>query len=228
VSPGSRGLAAALDALERLHGKPAKPLPKHPLDWILWENVAYLVDDEARASAYRALEKEAGLAAEDLAKAKAATLLEVARIGGMHPERRVDKLREIGELAIEAGGGRLEQVLELETKEARKILKRFPGIGDPGADKILLFCGASAEMALESNGLRVAVRLGYGEEAKSYATTYRSAIAALEPQLERESARRVRAYELLRTHGQALCKRSVPDCDACLLTRACRYFARAG
>jgi len=228
MSPGTRGLAAALDALEKLYGKPAKPLPKHPLDWILWENVAYLVDDEARAHAYRALEKEVGLAAEDLAEASAKTLLEVARIGGMHPERRVDKLREIGELAIEAGGGRLETVLGLKTRAARRILKRFPGIGDPGADKILLFCGESTEMSLESNGLRAAVRLGYGEEAKSYATTYRSAIVALEPELERKSACRVRAYELLRTHGQALCKRSAPDCDACPLTRDCRHFARVG
>lgn len=146
----------------------------------------------------------------------------------MHPERRVDKLREIAELAIEAGGGRLEKVLELEPKKARSVLKRFPGIGDPGADKILLFCGASSTMALESNGLRVAVRLGYGAEAKSYATTYRSAIAALEPELERKSARRVRAHELLRRHGQTLCKRSAPVCDACPLTRACRYFARLG
>ena len=203
-------------------------MPQHPLDWILWENVAYLVGDEARAQAYRALEKEVGLAAEDLAKAKAAKLLEVARIGGMHPERRVDKLREIGELAIEAGGGRLEQVLDLETKAARRVLKRFPGIGDPGADKILLFCGASAEMSLESNGLRVAVRLGHGEEAKSYATTYRSAIAALDPQLEKKLSRRVRAYELLRTHGQVVCKRTAPDCDACPLTRECRYFELVG
>jgi endonuclease III len=228
MSPGPRGLAAALDVLEKLHGKPARPLPKHPLDWILWENVAYLVGDEARAHAYRALEKEVGLAAEDLAKASAKSLLEVARIGGMHPERRVDKLREIAELAIEAGGGRLEKVLDLEAKAARKVLKRFPGIGDPGADKILLFCGASTEMSLESNGLRVAVRLGYGEEAKSYATTYGSAITALEPELERKSARRVRAYELLRTHGQVLCKRSAPDCDACPITKSCRYFARVG
>lgn len=149
-------------------------------------------------------------------------------MGGMHPERRVDKLREIGELAIEAGGGRLEKVLELATKDARKVLKRFPGIGDPGADKILLFCGASPEMSLESNGLRVATRLGYGEEAKSYAATYRSAIVALEPELERRVTRRTRAYELLRTHGQSLCKRTAPDCDACPLSDTCRYFARVG
>ncbi len=146
----------------------------------------------------------------------------------MHPERRVDKLREIAELAVEAGGGRLEKVLELEPRKARSVLKKFPGIGDPGADKILLFCGASSTMALESNGLRVAVRLGYGEESKSYSTTYRSALEALEPGLEKAAAKRARAYELLRRHGQTLCKRSAPDCDACPLNGTCRHFARIG
>jgi len=145
----------------------------------------------------------------------------------MHPERRVDKLREIAELAIEAGGGRLEQVLELETKKARAVLKRFPGIGDPGADKILLFCGARTAMALESNGLRVATRLGYGEEAKSYSATYRSALLALEPELEKTAAKRARAHELLRRHGQTLCKRSLPDCDACPVTAGCRFYERS-
>jgi hypothetical protein len=100
-----KGIAAALDALERLHGKPPKPLPKHPLDWILWENVAYLVGDEEREAAYRTLEKEVGLSAEELAGASAKKLLEVARLGGMHPERRVDKLREIAELRDRGGEG---------------------------------------------------------------------------------------------------------------------------
>jgi endonuclease-3 len=146
----------------------------------------------------------------------------------MHPERRVDKLREIGELALEAGGKHLAQVLELPTAKARAVLKKFPGIGDPGADKILLFCGAGAKFALESNGLRVAVRVGWGAESKSYASTYRSAMEALEPVLPKGAAGRVRAYELLRTHGQRICKRSAPDCDACPLTKSCRFYARVG
>ena len=143
----------------------------------------------------------------------------------MHPERRVDKLKEISELAIEAGGGRLAQVLDLEPKKARAVLKRFPGIGDPGADWILIACGAGSALSLESNGLRVAVRLGFGEQSKSYASTYRSAIAALEPGILAKPARRARARELLKRHGQTLCKRSAPDCDACPLTKSCAYFA---
>ena len=118
-------------------------------------------------------------------------------------------------------------MLELEPKKARAVLKRFPGIGDPGAEQDPALRGASSTMALESNGLRVAVRLGYGEEAKSYATTYRSALEALEPGLEKTAPRRARAYELLRRHGQTLCKRSAPDCDACPLTGSCRFYERS-
>ena len=38
------------------------------------------------------------------------------------------------------------------------ILKRFPGIGDPGADKILLCSRGAATLAPESNALRVLLR----------------------------------------------------------------------
>ena len=54
-------LKSALDALEALHGRPPKPIPRAPFAWIVWENVAYLVDDERRAAVYRALEKRTAL-----------------------------------------------------------------------------------------------------------------------------------------------------------------------
>ena len=228
MARGLGGIAGCLDALEALHGPPAKPLPKRPLDWVWWENVAYLVADDRRAEAYRSLSKRVGLTAEAVQRAPREDLLEVARLGGMHPERRARTLAGIADLALEAGGGRLERLLRLPAAEARRILKRFPGIGDPGADKILLFCGIAPVLALESNGLRVAVRLGYGKEGKSYAATYRSAREALEPGLAKDCAELARAHRLLRAHGQTLCRRNAPDCDACPLADACAYAARAG
>lgn len=219
-------LAAALDELEKLHGPPRDPIPRAPLDWILWENVAYLVDDERRELAYRTLARKVGLTAERIAKAPASALREVADLGGMHPERRVDRLREIAELALENGGGDLSSVLDLPLPAARKVLKKFPGIGDPGADRILIHCGTVTKPALESNGLRVVVRLGYGEETKSYSATYRSALEALAPEVRADAVWLARASQLLRIHGKNVCKATVPDCDACPLTRSCRYFAR--
>ena len=43
---------------------------------------------------------------------------------------------------------------------SEKALKRFPSIGDPGAEKILLFTRSYPVMALDSNGLRVLCRVG--------------------------------------------------------------------
>lgn len=221
-------LSAVLRELEKLYGKPAKPIPKTPLDWILWENVAYLVDDDRRARAFDRLAKKVGLTAEKIAKASSESLYEITELGGMHPEQRIDRLKGIAELAIEHGGGDLSQVLDLDRATARKVLKKFPSIGDPGAEKILMFCGASHALALESNGLRVLTRLGFGDEKKSYTATYKSAQEAIASELKKDAAWLASAHQLLRAHGQALCKRSSPDCDACSLTSHCRFFARVG
>jgi hypothetical protein len=44
--------------------------------------------------------------------------------------------------------------------QAKKALKRFPSIGDPGAEKILLLTRSYPVMALYSNGLRTLCRVG--------------------------------------------------------------------
>jgi len=222
---GKGSFRSIVSALEKLHGRPKAFPPRNPFQWILWENVAYLLDDEKRELAYRTLEKKVGLTAERIAKAPAKVLREVTAFGGMHPDRRVARLNEIAELALAEKSPDLAHVLDLPLAQARKILEKFPSIGAPGADKILLLCGALRELALESNGLRVVVRLGHGEEKSGYAATYRSALAALAPKLPEDNAWLARAHLLLRTHGRTLCRRSDPDCDACPLTRRCRYFA---
>jgi endonuclease-3 len=98
---------------------------------------------------------------------------------------------------------------------------RIYGIGEPGAEKILLFTGSHAVMGLDSNGLRVLTRLGYGTAAKSYTTTYRSATAAALPELGSKIDSLVEANLLLRTHGQTVCKTSAPRCGACVIREDC-------
>jgi endonuclease III len=215
-----------IDTLAKQYGEPKKPAPRTPLQWILWENVAYLLDDEKRARAFAQLKKTVGLTAQKIDAADRATLLAVTRMGGMHPEARVDKLKDIAAIALDLGGGGLEGLLDLPLPAARKALRRFPGIGAPGADKILLACGAGDVLALDSNGLRVLTRLGYGTEAKDYAKTYRSVIAAVGKQAGTSAADLWRAHQLLRTHGQVLCKHKAPDCDACPLEERCAWAAR--
>ncbi len=49
---------------------------------ILWENVAYLVNDTRRTTAFEALRAKAGLTPESIAAAPRQALVEAARLGG--------------------------------------------------------------------------------------------------------------------------------------------------
>ncbi|MDA1265469.1 MAG: hypothetical protein O2816_10365 [Planctomycetota bacterium] len=213
-------LSDVLDQLEALHGAPQRRLPRKALEWVLWENAGYLVSDERRAAAYRALRKATGLTADGLLGCRREALREIAEQGGPHAELRVGKWRAIGELVEQHFDGDLQAALSLPLPKARAALKRFPGIGAPGADKVLLFTGAHAVPALESNGLRVLVRLGFAEDLGDYAKTYRTGVAALEAWTGQAPWLR-RAYDLLRAHGQTLCKHRAPHCDTCPLEETC-------
>ena len=214
-------LPRQLVRLERLYGPPEPPPPRGALEWILWENAAYLVPARQRLACFRALKKRAGRSGAGLARTRREELLELARDGGMQPEGRVDKWLEIAATVRERFDGDLEAVLALPLAKARGALKRFPGIGEPGAEKILLFTGTHALFALESNGLRALVRLGYAHEQKSYSATDRALRAALAPLERRGCAWLQRAHLLLHRHGQELCKRAAPRCDECPLAAEC-------
>ena len=117
----------------------------------------------------------------------------------------------------------MRSVLRLPYPEARRALEAFPSIGPPGADKILLLTGARAILALDSNALRVLLRLGYGEEHKTYATSYASAQKAAMAELPRTLPALRNAFALLRCHGQALCRRNHPRCTICPLRSSCPF-----
>ncbi len=210
--------------LGNYYGRPRRPIVTDPFEMILWENVAYLMDDGCRAQAFEALRKNAGgLTPEHIAGAPRQALIEATRLGGMFPEMRADRLRLSAEMTISEFQGDLRRALHLPVPAARKALKQYPTIGDPGAEKILLFTGAAPILALDSNGLRVVVRLGYCEERKNYGATYRGAKEALAGQTSNDCAWLVEAHQLLRRHGQELCRRTQPACRVCPLVAGCDY-----
>ena len=210
-----------LKKLEVEHGAAPEPPTRDPFELVLWENVGYLVDDAKRRAAFEALRERVGLDAERIADADLPSLCEVTRLGGSHAELRATRLKAIAEVALELGD--LTEVAQRPLKEALKAFQRFPSIGGPGAEKILMTSGHHAVLALESNGLRVLLRLGFGEESKNYATSYRAARTALGP-LPAEPAWHVRAHALLRRHGQEVCKTTRPACESCILRPDCLYW----
>jgi endonuclease-3 len=214
-------LGQIVAALEKHYGRLPAPRVTDPFEMILYESAAYLVDDERRDRVWAALKKQVGVRPREILAVSAAHLGAVIKDGGMQPVMRARKLRTAATLVLDEFGGDLKGVLKGPLKEARRALKKYPGVGDPGADKILLFTRTEPVLALESNGLRALVRLGYGEESENYSAMHRSAQAAIAPEVELDFDWLIGAHQLLRLHGQSLCKRSEPRCAECPLAATC-------
>jgi len=228
VAMPAADLAKIVASLATHYGEPKPPITTDPFELILLENVAYLVSDERRAEAFLMLRKYAGTKPHEILAALPEDILHATKLGGMHPEQRVGRLREIALIAMNEFGGDLVPALKLPLPKAKQALRKFPSIGAPSAEKILLFTRSYPVLGLDSNGLRVLVRLGFGEEKKNYTATYRSVQEALKDQLSLDFDWLISAHTLLRQHGKELCKTNAPLCDQCPVRKSCAYFKNAG
>jgi endonuclease-3 len=160
--------------LSCLYGKPTVPPARGPFELVMWENACYLLPDERRAAVFQGLRKQVGLTPKAILKADPDILLALATMGGMRPKVRVFRWQEIARITLSQFDNDLDQILTLPYAQGKKALKQFPNIGDPGAEKILMFCGAAPGLPLEWNGLRVLTRVGYRLWQKNYGATYKS------------------------------------------------------
>jgi endonuclease III len=213
-----------IERLQKQYGEPALPPAHGPFELVLWENACYLLPDGRRREVFESLREQVGLTAKAIAAAPDDILLPLAKRGGMRPETRVFRWLEIARITLTQFGGNLDAILDEPYAKAKRALKQFPNIGDPGAEKILLFCGMAEGLPLESNGLRVLVRVGYGREQKNYGAMYRSVENDLAAELKTAGAQELSlAHCLLREHGKTLCKDKNPHCGECPLLRGCNY-----
>ena len=219
-----RSFSQIVSRLEAHYGQPRLPITTDPLGLILHEAIAYLASDEKRDAAFAALRKKVGLKPTDILAAPIEDLVEIARLGGIHPELRAARLKEIAQIVLNDFAGDLNNALKLPLPQAKKALQKFPSIGVPGAEKILLFTKTHPVLGLESNGLRVLLRLGFGEARKNYSASYASAQEALKDQIGGDCEFLIRAHQLLRRHGKELCRTNNPACEICPVKSKCAYF----
>lgn len=218
-------LTTVVRKLASHYGPPAAPPASGAFEMVLWESVAYLADDDRRAEAFALLKSSVGTTPAAILKARTSALRAVTE-HGILAARFAEKLREAARIVADEYDGDLDRVVAGPHAAAVKALRKLPGIGNPGAEKILLFLRRHASLAPESNGLRVLARLGCCGEEKSYAASYAAACEAAARELGDDVDVLTTAHRLLRRHGQVLCTRSGPGCDRCPLREDCR-FARA-
>lgn len=218
-------LPGVVAALAAHHGRPAPPPTADPFELILFENVAYLASPARRLEAWSLLRDTVGTTPAALLAAKPKALARVTA-NGILAGTFAKKLRACARIAVDDFDGDLAAALDAPPEAAARALRKFPGIGAPGAEKILLFSGRAALLAPESNGLRVLVRLGLARDEGSYAKTYATARAlgaalGSNPRLVRD------AHLLLRRHGETLCRRTAPRCADCPLRARCAFARQA-
>lgn len=220
-------LSRILGFLENNYGKPDPPRVTDPFEQILLVNVVYLASDEKRNEAFALLQKHVGLQPRQILSASEETLQTISSSAGILPALQVDKLRTSARIVMEQFQEDLNAALNVPLHQAKKVLRLFPAIGEPGAEKILLFSRKFPLFAVDSNGLRVLTRLGFAEERKHYAATYRSVQEALRDELKNDFVWLIRAHMLLRTHGKELCKHTRPSCNRCPVSHYCAYFRKS-
>lgn len=236
----AENLDEILRELEKLYGPQNLAGPSNPYEMILFLNSAYPATDAKCEKGFEILKREAGLSPDQILAAPKAKLAKLLRSTGMFPEQRVERLKQIARRVNKETSGDLKAALKksipkkLESdskglRTVKKLLQEFPVIGEPSADKILLFAKLAPVAAVSSAHLHVLMRIWFGGEGKNYAADYRQARDLLSGVLPEEFESRQHAYLLFKKHGQEICKRTSPKCEICPLTSYCSYLqARAG
>jgi endonuclease-3 len=213
-----------LDLLESHYGPQQRTFPDDPYLFLIWWHCGYPQSDVNCAKGWESLNREIRTDAASILAAPTPKLIQALKPGGMVPELRALRLKEIAARVQDELAGDLRGALAGPIANARKLLKKFPNIADPGADRILLFAGIAPVAAVPSNCPHVLVRIRRGQEHENYGTTYKEAQQEIEAAVPAKLDARTRAYLLLKRHGQEICKRK-PKCDVCPVAQHCAYFA---
>ena len=215
-----------LDRLEKFYGPQESSFPTDPYEFLVWWYCGYPASDAACSKGWASLTHEVGIEPEKLLKTKPAKLSAALKAGGMLPELRAERLKELARRVKDEFGGDLRGALVGTLVMARKTLKAFHSIGDPGVDRILLFAGIAPIAAVPSNCVHVLDRILHPSESKNYSAAYRETQRVLAAELPEKFDARTRAYLLLKKHEQETCKRSKPRCDLCPVRAICAFVKK--
>jgi len=216
-----------LNQLEARYGKQEPCWPSDPYLFLLWWYCGYPASDASCTRGWKELISKVGTDPGVILAASPAALAAALKPGGMLPELRAERMKEVAARTKDEFNGDLRASLTGPATKVRQILKSFPSIADPGADRILLFAGIAPVAAVPSNCTSVLARVQKGCEEKNYNASYREAQRMLDAELPATFDSRIRAYLLLKCHGQELCKRTNPKCGKCPVRAECAFVKSA-
>src|SRR5579872_1847230 len=189
----ARNIGELLGRLESFYGEQEPGWPTDPYLFLVWWHCGYPASDAACAKGWAALNREIGVEPQQLLAALPTKLATALRPGGMVPELRAMRLKEIAARVKDEFGGDLRGALGGPLSAIRKTLKKFPNIADPGADRMLLFAGIAPIAAVPSNCPHVLVRIFRGRERENYGVNYSEAQNLIQAEVQEYLEARSRA-----------------------------------
>src|SRR5262249_6327320 len=107
VQKAKTKIAEVLNKLENFYGAQEASWPTEPYEFLVWWHCGYPASDTACAKGWEKLNSEIGIEPERLLRATPAKLAAALRAGGMVPELRAQRLKEIARRVQDEFGGDL-------------------------------------------------------------------------------------------------------------------------
>ena len=165
-------LTQILEVLENTYGPQKLVGPKDPYEMIVFLNSGYPTSDAKCAKGFEALKREVGVPPKKVLAVSKPKLAKVMQPNVILPSLCAELLKEIARKVRDEFKGertaalkqRLREAKEPERglKAAKKVLQEFPVIGEPSAEKILLFSGLAPVAAVPSAFVDVPIRPFFG------------------------------------------------------------------
>lgn len=119
---------------------------------------------------------------------------------------------------LQATGGSLDHLREMDPQEAYSTLLKLPGVGPKTAACVMLFAFGQPFIPVDTHVRRVAIRLGLTPDGTNAPHVQRRLQEAVPPEIAGS------LHVLLIHHGRKVCTARSPKCERCGLSGVCDYY----
>ncbi|RLG81634.1 MAG: endonuclease III [Thermoprotei archaeon] len=215
-------------ALREMHGKidlsefiARRIRSKELFEYVIAVMLSQNTSDRNAIRAYERLRDllKGSIVPEKILQKRFDDIVNAIRPAGMHYQR-AKRIIELAKLFrnSEFVNKIVNDIINMDVEEARKLLTNLPGIGVKTADVILLMYFDKSTFPVDTHITRITKRLGYLDKY-DYESIRRFWMDIINPRNYLE------IHLLLITHGRRICKSRNPLCNKCLLSRLCKYYA---
>ena len=215
-------------ALREMHGKidlsefiARRIRSKELFEYVIAVMLSQNTSDRNAIRAYERLRDllKGSIVPEKILQKRFDDIVNAIRPAGMHYQR-AKRIIELAKLFrnSEFVNKIVNDIINMDVEDARKLLTNLPGIGVKTADVILLMYFDKSTFPVDTHITRITRRLGYLDKY-DYESIRRFWMDIINPRNYLE------IHLLLITHGRRICKSRNPLCNKCLLSRLCKYYA---